>query len=79
MGGFLLFILWLGVDIVCGFTTKKIGEEKGYGGGFAWGLFLGILGIVVQAVRPFNTKPLPPKARKEKTKIKTDKIFFDED
>ena len=79
MRGFLLFILFFGTDIICGFITKKIGEEKGYGGGFAWGFFLSILGICIQAIRPFNTKPLPPKARKEKTKVKTDKIFFDEE
>ena len=73
-------IVCLIVGVVCGFITKSIGESKGYGGGFAWGFFLSIIGIIVQAVRPFNTQPLPPKAVKEvKTKIKTDKIFFDED
>ena len=29
-------------------------RDKGYDGGFAWGFFLGIIGIIVVAVRPFN-------------------------
>lgn len=40
--------------IVCGFITKSINQSKGYEGGFAWGFWLTIIGIVIVAVRPFN-------------------------
>ncbi len=37
--------------IVFGLITKNINTKKGYDGGFAWGFFLGIIGIIVVAVR----------------------------
>jgi hypothetical protein len=40
--------------IICGFITKSINQSKGYDGGFAWGFWLTIIGIVIVAVRPFN-------------------------
>lgn len=40
--------------IICGLITRQMGINKGYGGGFAWGFFLLFIGIIVQAVRPFN-------------------------
>lgn len=42
------------VSVVCGFITKSMNQNKGYDGGFAWGFFLWIIGIIVVAVRPFN-------------------------
>ncbi len=42
------------VLIVCsvmGVISKKINESKGYYGGFAWGFWLGIIGIIVVACR----------------------------
>ena len=39
--------------VICGFICKTINERKGYQGGFAWG-FLGVIGIVVVAVRQDN-------------------------
>jgi len=42
------------VSVICGFITKNINESKGYDGGFAWGLLLGIIGILIVAIRPFN-------------------------
>lgn len=47
------FILCLIVGIICGFITKSMNESKGYDGGFAWGFFLAIIGIIVVAVRPY--------------------------
>ena len=48
------FIFYLIVAIICGLITKSMNENKGYNGGFAWGFFLSIIGIIVVAVRPFN-------------------------
>ena len=48
------FVIYLIYAIICGFITKSMNQNKGYDGGFAWGLFLGIIGIIVVAVRPFN-------------------------
>ena len=40
------------VAIICGFISKAIAESRGMEGGFWWGFFLTIIGIVVVAVRP---------------------------
>lgn len=53
-GGNMGFVIYLIVAIICGFITKSMNENKGYDGGFAWGFFLSIIGIIVVAVRPFN-------------------------
>lgn len=37
---------------IFGAITKAINEKKGYEGGFWWGFFLGVIGIIVVAVRP---------------------------
>ena len=37
--------------IICGFITNAIAKNKGYSGGFWWGFFLGIIGIIVVACR----------------------------
>lgn len=37
---------------IFGAITKAINENKGYEGGFWWGFFLGVIGIIVVAVRP---------------------------
>ena len=53
-------VLWLSVFIslvlccVLGGITLRINESKGYSGGFQWGFFLGILGIVIVACRPYE-------------------------
>lgn len=39
------------VSCIFGAITKNINENKGYDGGFAWGFFLGIIGIIVVACR----------------------------
>lgn len=40
------------LNAILGFVTKSISESKGYEDGFWWGFLLGILGIIVVAVRP---------------------------
>lgn len=37
--------------IVLGIITRKINKSKGYDGGFGWGFGLGVIGIIVVAVR----------------------------
>lgn len=39
---------------IFGFVTKVINENKGYDGGYLWGFFLGIIGIIVVACKPSN-------------------------
>ena len=46
------FIVSLIVCIVCGFVTKSINNSRGREGGFWWGFFLTIIGIIIVAVRP---------------------------
>lgn len=51
---FPIFMVSLITNVVFGFISKKINENKGYNGGFAWGFFLGIIGIIVVAIRSNN-------------------------
>jgi len=37
---------------IFGFATQHISESKGYSSGFAWGFFLGIIGLVVVGLKP---------------------------
>lgn len=39
----------------CGRITKDMNEKKGYDGGFAWGFWLGLIGIIVVALKKDNT------------------------
>ena len=39
-------------SIIFGFVTRKISDNKGYEGGFGWGFWLGVIGIIVVACRP---------------------------
>lgn len=44
-------VIW---GLIWGFITKAVSSSKGYDGGFAWGFFLGLIGLIVVAVRPDN-------------------------
>ncbi|MDE6678156.1 MAG: hypothetical protein K2K02_03850 [Ruminococcus sp.] len=47
----------LGVIInasIWGLITRAISKSKGYKGGFAWGFWLGIIGLIVVACKPDN-------------------------
>ena len=50
-----LFYQYIGgvliVNIIFGIATRAISRSKGYDGGFAWGFFLGIIGIIVVACK----------------------------
>ena len=45
-------IIALIYGLVCGFVSKSINNNRGRDGGFWWGFFLGVIGIIVVAVRP---------------------------
>lgn len=45
---------WIAVIIravIWGMITKKVSEKKGYYGGFAWGFWLGLIGLIVVACK----------------------------
>ena len=46
------FIIPLVVAVICGCISKSITNSRGMLGGFWWGFLLGIIGIIVVAVRP---------------------------
>ena len=43
------FILW---RAVLGLVSRRVMKNRGGKGGFWWGFFLGVVGIIVEAVRP---------------------------
>ena len=48
---FISFLVNIGISCVLGAATKKINESKGYFGGFAWGFWLGVIGLLVVLCR----------------------------
>lgn len=48
----IISIVIAAVLCICGIISDKINRDKGYRIGFAWGFFLGILGIITVALRP---------------------------
>ena len=52
IGVFVYILIFLGGGIIFGLASKHINESKGYSGGFAWGFFLGLIGIIVVACKP---------------------------
>lgn len=47
----IVLIVEIGVSCIMGAISKVVNEKNGYYGGFAWGFWLGIIGIVIVAVR----------------------------
>jgi hypothetical protein len=64
----LVLVALLIPSIICGLISLQINNDKGYDGGFAWGFCLGILGIIVTAIRPFK-KPVVYIARESERKL----------
>ena len=54
-----LAVFFVGVLVVAtifGLISKAISKSRGMEGGFWWGFFLGLIGIIVVAVRPKDNK-----------------------
>lgn len=49
---FVAIIIYLVQAVIMGFVALHISESKGYEGGFAWGFWLGIVGVLVVGFRP---------------------------
>lgn len=47
-----LIIVYLVYMVIFGCITKYVAGSKGYDGGFFWGFFLGIIGLLVVGFRP---------------------------
>lgn len=52
---FVSLVICFTVGAIFGVISMTINENKGYEGGFWWGFFLGILGVIIVACKP----PLP--------------------
>lgn len=50
----IMLLSMVGIQCALGSITRSMNRDKGYDDGFAWGFFLGVIGIIVVAVRPFN-------------------------
>ena len=48
---FVYIAIILVLHIVFGLASRSINQSKGYEGGFAWGFWLGIIGIIVVACK----------------------------
>lgn len=48
----LYLIVWVIIALICGFVAKHVATTREMSGGFWWGFFLGVVGLVVVAVRP---------------------------
>ena len=57
---FFYICLSIGISCIFGAITKSINENKGYDGGFAWGFWLGWIGIIVVACRQPAQVYYPP-------------------
>ena len=52
MESVIYLIVMLAVACGFGYATKRINENRGRQGGFWWGFFLGVIGILIVALRP---------------------------
>lgn len=54
----IFLVIYLVPNILFGFLSRYFARLKGYEGGFRWGLFLSIIGVLIVLVRPTrNTFP----------------------
>ena len=55
--GYLIgWVIWVIASCIFGFIAQYIAESKGYGTGFAWGFWLGVIGLLVVGFRPTITQ-----------------------
>ena len=58
------------VSLICGAISKSISDKRGIAGGFWWGFFLLVIGIIVVALMPVD------KARQEEYLNNTAHIYY---
>ncbi len=49
LGYIIGLLIW---SVIWGCITQHVNESKGYYGGFAWGFWLGLIGLIVVACKP---------------------------
>lgn len=47
-----LIVVYVIYGLIFGFITRHVASSKGYDGGFLWGFFLGVIGLLVVGFRP---------------------------
>ena len=52
MAGLIYLLVMVGIMCIFGAVTKSINQNRGREGGFWWGFFLGVIGILIVALRP---------------------------
>ena len=63
-------IAWFISALICGAISKSISNKRGLSGGFGWGFFLLVIGIIIVALLPVDEK------RKEEYLDNTRHIYF---
>lgn len=68
-------VLLLVYSVICGIISSYINQKKGYVGGFEWGFFLGIIGVIIVACKSISyygtfsiTSSEPPESKYKKLK-----------
>lgn len=57
MEPFWILLIFLLQGGLLGAISAYLADSKGYDGGFAWGFFLGVIGLLVVGLRPTRTQP----------------------
>lgn len=58
-----VIIVYLIYGCIFGFITQYVAESKGYDTGFAWGFWLGVIGLLVVGFRPAIAQQYDPTER----------------
>ncbi|MBQ3665096.1 MAG: SHOCT domain-containing protein [Lachnospiraceae bacterium] len=69
IGYFLGLLIW---GILMGCATKVINESKGYSGGFAWGFWLGLIGLIVVACKSNKIESNPSYSNSSQSTMETE-------
>ena len=71
----ILIVLVLG--LICGLICVRVAKNRGMNGGFWWGFFLGVIGIIVVALRPNDQKQQSSaEAVEEETEVEIPKKVY---
>jgi len=67
---FISLVASLFYPIICGLLTRLINKGKGYGGGFWWGFFLGVIGILVVVLKSPKDDPIMDRREVEEENLR---------